>query len=768
MDRRNFFRISAITAGGIALESCGHPETQLIRFLPEDELTPGQESWTTSLCRQCGAGCGVRVRLMDGEMEVVRNGERGLLTRKLAKKLEGNPAHPISGGKLCARGQAALQVTYNPDRIRGPLKRSGPRGSGQYNDIGWEEALEILEGNLRSLQRQKQERSLAFLSSPLRGQRRLLVDRFLAAFGSAGRVEYDFFGNGVLRRANGISFDREALPTYDIGNCNYLLSFGADFLGTWLSPVSQAAGFGQMRQGRPGRRGKFVQVEARMTPTGGKADEWVPLRPGTDGVLALGIAHVIMTEGLAPPAAAGRAGSAVAEWDQGLPGYTPEKVEELTGVKAERIVRLAREMASHLPAVVIIGGPSLAHTNGLFHALAVNALNALLGSVGTTGGIHFTPAPPLAALPRLPRRSGTAPGGPKSVKELADQVLSSKPFPIKTLLVAEANPVFSAPAAWKLREALEQIPFIAGFGSFIDETSSMADLILPDHTALESWQENVPETGTTRATVSLAAPAMKPLFDTRATPDVLLGLAKQLGGRVEAALPWENFEGLLKETMGGLLSEGEASIEADDLNEFWSKAQEQGGWWKLSDEPRRQTRASRQRLARQNQVAFEEAEFDGREGDFPFYFLPYASQGAVDGRHANLPWLQEMPELLSTVRWGSWIEINPHTAERLGIQEGDLIAVESPQGKVEAPALIFPGIAPDTVAMPAGQGHQSYGRYASDRGANAASLLAPLTEPATGSHAWAATRVRLAKLGKGRLIKAAGSLEERPAENFPR
>ena len=768
MDRRNFFKISGITAGGIALESCGHPETQLIRFLPEDALTPGQASWTTSLCRQCKAGCGVRVRLMDGEMEVVRNGERGLLARKLAKKLEGNPDHPISGGKLCARGQAGLQVTYNPDRIRGPLKRSGPRGSGKYNDIGWDEALEILEGNLRSLQRQNQERSLAFLSGPLRGRRSALLDRFLAAFGSAGRVEYECFGDGVLRRANGISFDREALPTYDIGNCNYLVSFGADFLGTWLSPVAQAAGFGQMRQGRPGRRGKFVQVESRMTPTGGKADEWIPLRPGTDGVLALGIAHVIITEGLARPAAAGRAGSVIEEWSQGLPSYTPEKVEEITGVRAERIVRLAREIALHLPAVIIIGGPSLAHTNGLFHALAANALNALLGSVGSPGGINFTPSAPLGSLPPLPRGSGPAAGGPKSVKELADQVLSLKPFPVKTLLLAEANPVFSAPAAWKLREALEQIPFIAGFGSFIDETSSMADLILPDHTALESWQEDVPETGTTRATVSLAAPAMKPLFDTRATPDVFLELGKRLGGRVEAALPWENYEELLKETLGGLLSEVGASIESGDLNEFWSKAQEQGGWWKLSGEARSPSRASRRRSRRTNPVAFEEPEFDGREGEFPFYFLPFASQGSVDGRHANLPWLQEMPELLSTVRWGSWVEINPHTAERLGIQEGDLIAVESSRGRVEAPALIFPGIAPDTVAMPAGQGHQSYGRYASDRGANPASLLAPLTEAETGELAWAGTRVRLTKVGKGRLIKAAGSLEERPAENFPR
>ena len=214
MDRRNFFKISGITAGGIALESCGHPETQLIRFLPEDELTPGQASWTTSLCRQCKAGCGVRVRLMDGEMEVVRNGERGLLARKLAKKLEGNPDHPISGGKLCARGQAGLQVTYNPDRIRGPLKRSGPRGSGKYNDIGWDEALEILEGNLRSLQRQNQERSPGLPLRAPAGTAQRSPGPLSRRFRLCSRVEYEFFGDGVLRRANGlVSTARPCRPT---------------------------------------------------------------------------------------------------------------------------------------------------------------------------------------------------------------------------------------------------------------------------------------------------------------------------------------------------------------------------------------------------------------------------------------------------------------------------------------------------------------------------------------------------------------------------
>ena len=768
MDRRNFFRISAVTAGGITLEGCGNPETKLIRFIPEDEPTPGLATWKTSLCRQCDAGCGVLVRLMDGEVEVMRDGERGLLPMKLAKKLEGNPAHPISRGKLCARGQAGLQVTYNPDRIRAPRKRTGPRGAGQYTEISWEEAIGELSERLRELQRKKEERSLVFLSSPLRGQRRELVDQFLAAFGGSERVEYEFFTPAILRQANRLSFGREALPTLDIDRCNHLLSFGADFLGTWLSPVAQAASFGQMRRGRPGRRGKFVQVESRMTPTGGMADEWIPIRPGTDGVLALGIAHVLMKEGLAKPSAAGQAGRVMDEWDAGLPGYPPKKVEEITGIQAERMERLARTLGNHLPALVLIGGPALAHTNGLFHALAVNALNALLGSVETPGGLFFSPQPSLAPLPGLPkRRSRSARSQWNSVQDLAEQMLSSQPFPIRALLLSEADPIFSAPAAWQMREALDRVPFIASFGTFLDETSSLADLILPDHTPLESWQDDVPETGTLAATVSLSAPAMKPLYDTRAMPDTLLDLARQLGSGVEKAMPWKSFEERLQQALRPVAGRGGSSIQAEDFNDFWGRTLEQGGWWEEVKNRKRPRRRPRKTKTPQVQpVKFEEPKFAGTE--FPFYFQPYASQGLYDGRHANLPWLQEMPELLSTVRWGSWVEINPHTAERLGLHEGDLVAVESSQGNLQAPVLIYPGIAPDMVAMPMGQGHENLGRFAKNRGANPASLLAPLSEPATGALAWAATRVRLRKVGTGRLIKAGGSLEERPIEQFPR
>lgn len=759
MERRDFIKISAITGATAALDGCGSPERQLIRFLPEEELTPGIAVWKPSICTLCPAGCGVMVRVMEGEAEVVRNGRPGLIKMGLAKKLEGNPHHPINHGKLCPRGQAGLQITYHPDRVKNPLKRTGERGTGQFQEVSWDEALKELVSHLTSLRSAKEAGSLAFLTRPLRGQRRELVERFLAWFGAPAPVTFELFDEAVLRRANVKSFGRAQLPTFDLARSNYLVSFGADFLGTWNSPVAQAVGYGEMRQGRPGLRAKFVQVEPRMSQTGANADEWIAARPGTEGALALGFAHVILKEKLRRTEGTGRAGSFIAGWSEGLADYTAEAVEKRTGVAAATVTRLAREMAAHGPAVALIGGAPLAHTNGLFNALAVNALNALLEAIERPGGIFFTP-------PALPATAyfGAAPGPPgcvESVVGLVQQALHGLPQPVKALLIYGANPVFAMPPSYSVREALEKIPFIASFGSFVDETSVFADWILPDHSPLESWLDDVPESGTTGSVASLAPPAMRPLHNTRALPDVLLEVAHQLGEDMSKGFPWKNFEEMLRATFEKLRKRpGSIPRCGTDADDFWAKVQEQGGWW--STEARNPAPIPA-RWHIPTRPA--EPEFDGPEKDFPFYFLPYASQTFLDGSLAHLPWMQETPDVLSTAMWGTWVEINPKTAERLHIRQGDLVEVASQHGKLQAPALVSPGIAPEVIAMPVGQGHENFGRYASRRGANPAAILAPMIEPETRSLAWAATRVKVSRVGEGGLILFAGGLREKPHEH---
>jgi anaerobic selenocysteine-containing dehydrogenase len=753
MDRRNFLKVSAVGGATAALDACGKPERQLVRFIPEEELVPGIATWKPGVCTQCGAGCGILVRVMEGEAEVTRHGQVGLLSMGLAKKLEGNPDHPVNRGKLCAWGQAGLQVTYNPDRVRFPIRRTGPRGSGEYQEVSWDEAIKELVSHLPKTKPAGKPSPLIFLTEPLHDHRGVLIERLLAALGAPAAVKFEFFEQAVLRRANELSFGRYQLPTFDLGNANYVVSLGADFLGTWNSPVAQNLGYGTMRQGRPGLRGKFVQVEARMSQTGANADEWVYAKPGTEGILALGFAHVILNGKLGPAAGAGGVGALIDGWSKGLPDYAPETVARLTGVEAARIERLAHEMAAHPPAVVLIGGAPLGQTNGLANALAVNALNDLLGSVEKPGGIFFTPQPPMADLPAAQAAS--------SVQALCDGILKGSTS-VETLLIYNANPVFASPPAWRVREALEKIPFIASFGSFVDETSVLADLILPDHSYLESWVDHIPESGTTQAVASLAPPAMQPLHHTRAMPDILLDAAHQLGGDAAKALPWKDYQELLQAAFEPLRAHP-GSVSAKTSDDFWSTIQKRGGWWGAENT----SPLVRKNLARSSAAPIRVTgpQFDGSAQEYPFNFLPYASMQFGDGRHANLPWMQEMPDAIATAMWSVWVEINPKTAAKLGIQQGDLLEVASQHGKLEAPALLAPGIAPDVVAMPVGQGHENYGRYASRRGANPIKILAPQTEAETGSLAWASTRVKVTRLGrKGELILFAGGLREIPRE----
>ncbi|HZP48822.1 MAG TPA: molybdopterin-dependent oxidoreductase [Vicinamibacterales bacterium] len=672
MDRRNFIKLTAVTGTGAALASCGNPEHQLIRFVPDEEITPGLAEWKPSICPVCGAGCGVNVRVMDADISTVRNGQPGVVRMNVAKKLEGLATDPISRGGLCARGQAAIQLTYHPDRVAQPMKRTGARGSGSFAPVAWDEAIAELAAKVDGLDDKK---ALAIVMRPRRGSRQALFAEFARRVGAPAPVAYELFADDVLRQANGATYGKAQRATYDLAKARYVISFGADFLGTWGSVVAQNAAFGDMRQGRRGVRGKLVQVEARMTTTGASADEWVPTRPGTEGVLALALAGK----------------------------YTPADAEKITGVPAKKIERLAKELAEQKPALAIVGGPALAHTNALFTAMAVNELNAALAG----DLVGFTPNGSAMAAP-----------GAQPFQHLANA---------RVLLVDEANPAYDTPPAWKVREALERIPFIASFGSFVDDTSAYADLILPDHSFLESWVDATPESGSLDAKTTAVGPAMKPIHDTRATADVLIAVAGKLKAPIE--LPWKTAEEVAK-----------------------------------SSQP---PAAGRPPSATGRQApAWNEPAFDGSASDFPFHFLPYASPAFGDGSTAHLPWLQELPDPLTSAMWSSWVEINPKTAEKMGIADGDLVDVTSSQGTLRAPAVVFPGIAPDIVAMPVGQGHEHFTRYASKRGANAVRLLAPITEQETGALAWAATRVRIARAGDGdgSLILFAGEKYEKPHE----
>ena len=184
--------------------------------------------------------------------------------------------------------------------------------------------------------------------------------------------------------------------------------------------------------------------------------------------------------------------------------------------------------------------------------------------------------------------------------------------------------MFGAPKAWKVRETLEKIPFIASFGSFLDETSILADLILPDHSFLESWVDSTPESGSIEAVTTVAGPVMKPLYRTRATADVLIEVAGKL--KAPVALPWKTAEEAAKAQAAKSVGDGLQAV----------------------PNPRRDG-------LKTVPYRYSDAVFDGDAAQYPFHFLPYASTAFGDGSTAHLPWLQEMPDPLTSAMWSSWV-----------------------------------------------------------------------------------------------------------------
>jgi anaerobic selenocysteine-containing dehydrogenase len=698
-------------------------ELLIPQVVPPEDYSPGVATWYNTVCNQCSAGCGISVRIREGK----------------AKKIEGNPVHPVSQGRTCARGQAGLNALYNPDRIRTPLKSAGQRGSGSFEELSWDEALTTVGIRIGRLRIDEEAGRVRLLSGRVRAHLDELFAQFMSLLGSDHYQQYDFTYPSALMAANMASFGTDVLPYYDIKNTDFLLSFGADYLGTWISPVHHSLAYGHLRQGQEGRRGKTVQIEPRMSLTGASADEWIPARPGTEGLLALGVAHALVSEGHYH-------GSDRDEWSKALQAYSPSLVSDETDVSEDKILRLAREFGESKASLAIAGGATAAGTNGVASVVAVNALNHLAGNLSKPGGVIFNSEQAFSAA------SGSRPAG---LQGLLDLVEAMQAGDVEVLLVHDTNPVYALPDNVGFRKAMESVPLIVALSSFRDETTEMADLILPTSTYLESWGDDVPDPGVGFPVASISQPVVTKLYDTLPVGDIVLSLARQIGGELPIHMRWGTMEAFIKERWREEYDKRGTEATDQDFEEFWRAALEAGVWGQpgavAGDQP---VPSSSSMIA---SIADPVSKFAGDESDYPFVLHPYLTTTFLDGRGANLPWLQEMPDPMTSVVYGSWAELNPATAAELEINEGDVLEITSPAGTVRVPALIFPAIRPGVVAMPVGQGHAAYGRYARDRGVNPIHIVATLIDDRTGDLAWAATRVKLEATGERlQIIKTDG------------
>ncbi len=741
----------------------------------EVQVPRGPEAWSLSVCTLCPAGCGLRVRTLG----------------KRAVKIQGNPLHPVNRGGLCPRGLAGLQVLYHPDRIRAPQKNVGSREAPRWKEISWDEAVNSVSQHLRDLANRGQAHSVVFVTGQGGHLRQRLFQRFMQSYGSPN----------CLRSASGLDgaqaavYLQQGVPkgiAYDLEGTRYLLSFGVNVLEGWGSPVSTMRAFGSWRDSAAGRRTKFVQVEPRLSVTASRADEWVALRPGTEAALALGIAYVLITEGLYDTRFVSEHTFGFDDWRDAkgrthlgfrslvLSEYRLNEVAAITQVPLETILRLGREFGRHRPALALGGQQSSTLPGDLYAAMAVHGLNALVGSLEAPGGALVRPELPGDEEANSPGRKQLPPSVvdheasllPRAdFSHLPGSILSERPYSVQALLVHGTNPVFSLPNGEQFALALKRVPFVVSFASLLDETAARADLILPDHTDLEKWQESGSPPTFAFPLQSVSPPVVAPAHQTRDIADVLLEVARALGGHVAAALPHSTFEEYLRaqaahifaaqagytfttsleEAWNGMLERsGWWAPTYSTAEQLWQQMKERGGWWEPTSFYGEWNRVLRtpsgrfefysQKLADWATQHAELVKASGLEpGDdrvclphqprlpeapkgFPLLLIPIEVLPLLGGTGAELPYLQQIAGQHLFEHWESWLEINPQTAKELGLADRDWVWVESPRSRAKVRLRLYEGARPGVVHLPLGYG-RSQGSNWSRRGVNPFSLL---------------------------------------------
>lgn len=705
-NRRDFLKVLGWGGTAVALSGCGNTSIQDGQEIVTSYVTlpsyviPSIANYFNSTCAQCDAGCNIMGRVREGRV----------------LKAEGNPNSPINRGKMCGLGQSGVQAHYNPDRIRQPLLK------GQA--VTWEAALGAINDKLNGVKGEQ----VAFLTGGMSGHVQALFGNYMDALGSKNHFSYEAISPAVLRVANKKAYGM-AMPRYRIDKARVVVSFGADFLGAWVSPVNFAQQYAQFRKGtRPEGRGVLVQVEPKMTLTGANADSWIGIRPGTEGMLALGVINALGSAGIKLPADIAAA----------VKDYTPERVGVNTGVPFERINKLATLLKERSPSLVLAGDAAEGYVNGSQNALAIAMLNHVLGNVGkTVEAAASVPFPQIA--PTVGSRS--------SLNKLNDGLAAGK---YKVVFSYGANPVFSAPAAMKFKDNFVKADFKVAFAQYLDETAQAADLVLPLDSAMEDWGTVVPEymaapegsDADTYAQMSFRQPLMQKLYpDTRGVGDILLALLKQR--KADEYKDFEDFYSYLHNAvLKNKVALGGKTTDDDDI--FWDETLSKG------IVPLKGVAGSVS--AKMSAADLKLSPATGTDTNYPLRLIPAVSASMRDGRNANEPWLQESPDPLTTVVWDSWVEIHPKTAAKLGIAEGDIVEVASKSGSIKSQAYLFPGIHPDAVSVPVGYGHEGMGRYAKGVGANVFSILDPVFEQETGELALNETNVKISKTGQRVII----------------
>jgi len=515
ISRRSFIKLggSAATASGIIGGS-----TRLAAM--ENELGGKDISAVTGAERKAVPYTCLACNIEDGGIAFVENGR--------VVKLEGNMDHPNTRGKLCAKGNAGFLHIYDPDRIMTPLVRTGKRGEGKWKRVSYDEATGMLADKLRAvIDRAKQERKPEILNEIVFKYGR---DR---SGGAVGRFMHTLGSNATLNHTNICESSKKVglepswgpdIESCDWANTKYIINFGSNVLETayFMNPNAQ-----RLVDGVVGNKAKLVTFDVRLSNTAGFSDEWYAPYPGTDGAIALAMAHVILDERLADE-------TFIRNWTNVTPAqlrrhlesYTPAFAEAESGVPAAVIRRIAREFAITKPATTFSYRGPCKHRWGAYQEAAIHMLNVITGNIETRGGYCLPrgmgwpqpePVPPSGKAPSAIAAPSLYPLASHHVSTHAPYMIMKGEAKVSVWMSYYDNPVYTYPSSHVWKDFLSneaQVPFLVSFSPFMSETTELADLIIPDVTYLERHDpESMP--GGLYPCLSMRQPVVEPLGGTQ-------------------------------------------------------------------------------------------------------------------------------------------------------------------------------------------------------------------------------------------------------------
>jgi molybdopterin-containing oxidoreductase family iron-sulfur binding subunit len=635
--RRKFLEVLGYSSMALAMSGCRAPQQKIVPYLRQPvEFTPGVASWFASVCGGCSAGCGTLVKVRDGR----------------PIKLEGNPDQPQSQGGLCALAHGQIFGLYDPDRLRQPLIGSQP--------ATWEQIDQQVNEKFAAIK--KSGGKVRFLSGPTSSPTsREVIQEFLGQFSDGKHITYSAVSTDAIRQAHLRTHGVAAIPQYHFDKAKLVVSFAADFLGTWIAPVQFTRAYTKARDLRDEQREmlRHVQFESRMSLTGSNADTRIKVSPAEQKQALLYLAKLIAASG----------GDLSAPINYQLSSFEPEQLNQKT---RETIEHLAKDLMKVQGNALVVSGSSDPDVQSI-----VNFINYAVGSYGNTVGL-----------------ASSYSTNESSDAEMAELVRQMNAGEIAALLISGVNPAYDYFDNQSFTNGLKKVSLKVSLNSSFDETSSLTDYVCPQSHFLESWDDTEP----VRDTFSINQPTIAPLFQTRAYQETLMRWSGETG----------SFYDMLRQSWREKLFPQQKAYPTFD--EFWDQTLQKG----FVALPAAVTPAP---IFKSDGFTEVVARLKSTKATTPMLVL-YQNNSIHDGRFANNPWLQELPDPITKITWDNYACVSPAFAQKNGIDEGRVVRVSYGAKTIEVPAHIQPGQHDEVIAVAFGYGRSRAGKAGSDVGVN--------------------------------------------------